>query len=144
MSSKHNNNAIFLMKALREKLFNNRIMPQLPDGCLTFRQRSSYHPLIPRGRRISRCHYAHRSSGGKLETGVPMNVLLIARLNANPIARAEMLHQQRANIPPRRWRRWLTRGVYLLALVTAMIFFWGELAGALLMKDTKPLYEQPG
>jgi hypothetical protein len=71
-----------------------------------------------------------------------MNVPLIARLNNNPIVRAEMLYQQRASVRPPRWRHWLVRGVYLLALATAMIYFWGEFAAVVFQRDPGPLYEQ--
>ncbi len=42
-------------------------------------------------------------------------------LNHNPIARIELLHQQRRNEPPRRWLRWLSFAVWGVTVALSVI-----------------------
>src|SRR5262245_30639132 len=72
-----------------------------------------------------------------------MNVPFIARLNANPIVRAEMLHRQRGNTRLTRRLRWILWGVYVVGLGIGMIYFGGELVGAATGRSFVPLYHNP-
>lgn len=61
----------------------------------------------------------------------------------SPIAQAELAYQQRSE-RERPWRRWLARGVTLLAVTLALILYGGELAGALLQRDAAPIADTLG
>lgn len=60
----------------------------------------------------------------------------------SPVTQVELRYQQRGALPHRRsLRRWIAWGMYGLALVGAMIFYWGEFVGAVLWRDTRPIFD---
>lgn len=63
----------------------------------------------------------------------------LSAFDLNPIARAELTHQRRTTRPPYRWQRWIWRPLYIVVLEVALILFWGEVAGAILWRDTRPI-----
>jgi hypothetical protein len=62
--------------------------------------------------------------------------MLLPAFAQTPVTRAEVLYHQRATRPSSRWRGWLGRTIYVVALTVAMIAFWGQVAGSITRRDT--------
>lgn len=57
----------------------------------------------------------------------------------NPILRAELARHRHNDRQPARWRRYLTRGLYVLALLVSAIVYFGEWTGVLLWRETRDI-----
>jgi ABC-type transport system involved in multi-copper enzyme maturation permease subunit len=63
------------------------------------------------------------------------------RLASHPIAQVEHRYQMRALGRRKGVRFWIGRVIYAVMLATALIFYLGELIGALLWRDTSPIID---